>query len=117
MAARIRRLELTPAERRATTRGNAALALVPRLKADGWRLTATQWLSTRFGATAARVTAAQLKRRGVRVETVRIPSGDGGVSIRILNPPSPARGVVLDMHGGGWVVGSAGLNDHLNADL
>jgi acetyl esterase/lipase len=117
MTARIRRLELTLAERRAVTRGNAALALVPRLKADGWRLSATQWLSNHFGATAARVTAAQLNRRGVRVETVHIPSEDGGVSIRILNPPGPPRGVVLDMHGGGWVVGSAGLNDHLNADL
>jgi acetyl esterase/lipase len=117
MTVRVRRLDLTPAERRAALRGNAALALVPRLKADGWRLTATQWLSSRFGATAARVTAAQLRRRGVRVETVRIPSEDGDVSVRILNPPGPPRGVVLDMHGGGWVVGSAGLNDHLNADL
>lgn len=117
MTARVRRLELTPAERRAAARANAALALVPRLKADGWRLTAGQWLSGRFGAVAGQFTAAQLKRRGVRVETLRIPSDDGGVSVRILNPPGAPRGVLLDMHGGGWVVGSAGLNDHLNADL
>ena len=117
MTARVRRLELTPAERRTAERTNAALALIPRLKADGWRLTVGQWLSSRFGQVAERVTGAQLSRRGVRVETLRIPSEDGGVSVRILNPPGPARGVILDMHGGGWVVGSAGLNDHLNADL
>ena len=117
MTVRVRRLDLTPAERRAALTGNKALALVPRLKADGWRLTATQWLSSRFGATAARVTAVQLRRRGVRVETVSIPSADGTVAVRILNPPGRPRGVVLDIHGGGWVVGSAGLNDHLNADL
>ena len=117
MTASVRRLDLTPAERRTAARANAALALMPRLKADGWRLTAGQWLSSRFGQLAERVTAVQLARRGVRVETLRIPTEDGGVSVRILNPPGPARGVILDMHGGGWVVGSAGLNDHLNADL
>ena len=117
MTARVRRLDLTHAEIRTATRTNTALALIPRLKADGWRLAAGQWLSSRFGQVAQRVTGAQLSRRGVRVETLRIPSGDGGVSIRILNPPGPARGVILDMHGGGWVVGSAGLNDQLNADL
>lgn len=113
----VRCLELTPAERRAAARVNAALALMPRLKADGWRLTAGQWLNGGFSRLAQTVTGTQLARRGVRVETLRIPSGDGGVSVRILNPPGTARGVVLDMHGGGWVVGSAGLNDHLNADL
>lgn len=117
MTVRVRRLDLTPAERRTAERTNAALALMPRLKADGWRLTAGQWLSNRFGQVAERVTAVQLSRRGVGVETLRIPSEDGGVSVRILTPPGPARGVILDMHGGGWVVGSAGLNDHLNADL
>jgi acetyl esterase/lipase len=117
MTFRVRRLDLTPAERRTAERTNAALALMPRLKADGWRLTAGQWLSNRFGQVAERVTGVQLSRRGVRVETLRIPSEDGGVSVRILTPPGPARGVILDMHGGGWVVGSAGLNDHLNADL
>lgn len=117
MTLRVRRLELTPAEQRTVVRANAALALMPRLKADGWRLTAGQWLNNGFSQVAQRVTAAQLSRRGVRVETLRIPSGDGGVSVRILYPPGAPRGVILDMHGGGWVVGSAGLNDHLNADL
>jgi acetyl esterase/lipase len=117
MPATVRRLELTPSERRAATRINAALGVMPRLKPDGWRLQAGQWASATFGGAAQTVTAAWLRRRGVRVETLRIPSPDGGVPVRILHPPAPPRGVILDMHGGGWVVGSAGLNDHLNADL
>jgi acetyl esterase/lipase len=117
MPAVARRLELTPRERRAATRINAALGVMPRLKTDGWRLQAGQWASATFGEAAQTVTAAWLRRRGVRVETLSIPSPDGGVPLRILYPPKPPRGVVLDMHGGGWVVGSAGLNDHLNADL
>lgn len=117
MPAAVRRLELTPSERRAAARINAALGVMPRLKTDSWRLQAGQWASGAFGGAAQTVTAAWLRRRGVRVETLRIPSPDGGVALRILHPPGPPRGVVLDMHGGGWVVGSAGLNDHLNADL
>ncbi len=114
----VRRLELSSSERRAAARINGALALMPRLKADGWRLQAGQWASTTFGGVAQTVTAAWLRKRGVEVQTLRIPSADGGVPVRILTPKDhPPRGVVLDMHGGGWVVGSAGLNDHLNADL
>ena len=117
MPARVRRLELSPSERRAARRINAVLGALPRLKADGWRLQAGQWASVNVGSVAERVTGAWLQTRGVRVETLRVPSSDGEVAIRILHPRRRPRGVVLDMHGGGWVVGSAGLNDHLNADL
>jgi acetyl esterase/lipase len=117
MPAVVRRLGLTPSERRAATRINATLSVMPRLKPDGWRLQVGQWANTTLGGAAQTVTAAWLRRRGVRVEALRIPSPDGGVPVRILYPPKRPRGVVLDMHGGGWVVGSAGLNDHLNADL
>ena len=117
MSAVVRRLELTPSERRAAARINATLSVMPRLKVDGWRLQAGQWANATFGGAAQTVTAAWLRHRGIRVETLRIPSPDGGVPIRILHPKTQPRGVVLDMHGGGWVVGSAGLNDHLNIDL
>jgi acetyl esterase/lipase len=117
MPARVRRLDLTPAERRSAVRMNSALAVMPRLATDGWRLEAGQWASATFGVAAQTVTAGWLRARGVRVETLRIPTPDGGVPVRILHPKGPPRAVVLDMHGGGWVVGSAGLNDHLNADL
>src|SRR5690606_32867420 len=117
MSPRIRRMELTETEQRSARRINAVLARTPRLATDGWLLDAGRWLSGRFGVAAQTVTAAWLKRRGVRVEMLRLPSDDGGVVVRVLHPPGPPRGVVLDMHGGGWVVGSAGLNDRINADL
>lgn len=112
-----RRLEFTAAERTVIDRINAVLAVTPRLRVDGWRLAAGQWLNARLSPAAERVTELWLSRHGVTVETLHIPSGDGDVPLRILRPPGQARGVVLDIHGGGWVVGSAGLNDRLNAHL
>lgn len=112
-----RRLEFTPAERTVIDRINAVLAVTPRLRVDGWRLAAGQWLNARLSPAAERVTELWLSRHGVTVETLHIPSGDGAVPLRILRPPGQALGVVLDIHGGGWVVGSAGLNDRLNAHL
>lgn len=117
MALRIRRLEFTPSELKAAALANAALALVPRLKTDAWRLTAGQWLSVRFGSAAEQLSALWLQRQGVTVQTLDLPSPTGAVTVRVLRPAGPARGVVLDIHGGGWVVGSAGLNDGLNAHL
>lgn len=111
------RLEFTAAERAVLDRINAVLAVTPRLKVDGWRLAAGQWLNARLSPAAERVTELWLTRHGVTVETLQIPNGGGTVPLRILRPSGPARGVVLDIHGGGWVVGSAGLNDRLNAHL
>lgn len=112
-----RRLEFTAAERMVIDRINAVLAVTPRLRVDGWRLAAGQWLNARLSPAAERVTELWLSRHGVTVETLPIPNGEGAVPLRILRPPGQARGVVLDIHGGGWVVGSAGLNDRLNAHL
>lgn len=112
-----RRLEFTTAERTVIDRINAVFAVTPRLKVDGWRLAAGQWLNARLSPAAERITELWLSRRGVTVEVLTIPNGAGSVPLRILRPPGKARGAVLDIHGGGWVVGSAGLNDRLNAHL
>lgn len=59
----------------------------------------------------------RLARRGIAVET-RIVAADGlRVPVRILRPARAARGVVLDIHGGGWVLGNARMNDRHNALL
>ncbi|APR83351.1 esterase/lipase/thioesterase [Minicystis rosea] len=42
--------------------------------------------------------------------TLQIPGKAGKVSLRILAPQQP-RGVYLHMHGGGWVLGAADLQD------
>ena len=58
-----------------------------------------------------------LARAGVTVEQ-RIARIDGSsVPVRILRGNRPARGVVLDFHGGGWAIGNAQMNDRLNAAL
>lgn len=42
---------------------------------------------------------------------------EGCLSVRILRPQGPIKGIVLDIHGGGWVIGNAPLNDRLNAAM
>jgi acetyl esterase/lipase len=38
----------------------------------------------------------------------------GNVPVRIIRPKGPAKGVVLDFHGGGWVIGNAQMDDNFN---
>ena len=45
--------------------------------------------------------------RLVGVDGVQVP-------VRILRPSGRIRGVVLDIHGGGWVIGNAQMDDELN---
>ncbi|WP_263260586.1 alpha/beta hydrolase [Pseudomonas sp. RIT-PI-S] len=60
--------------------------------------------------------SATLVKHGLRAETSVV--GAGGVRVpvpvRIIRPKGQAKGVVLDIHGGGWVVGNAQMNDALN---
>ena len=56
-----------------------------------------------------------MRRAGLTLE--RRELGAGGVSVRILRPAGPVRGVVLDVHGGGWVMGNARMNDQLNLGM
>jgi acetyl esterase/lipase len=60
----------------------------------------------------------RLRRRGIHVE-VRIAECAGlKVPVRILRPSDASpRGVVLDIHGGGWVIGNPQVDDRLNAGL
>jgi len=41
----------------------------------------------------------------------------GNVPVRILRPGGKPRGVVLDIHGGGWVIGNAQMDDDLNLGM
>jgi acetyl esterase/lipase len=56
----------------------------------------------------------RLARTGILAEERRVD----GVRVRILRPAAgPVRALVLDIHGGGWVIGNARMNDTLNAAL
>lgn len=41
----------------------------------------------------------------------------GAIPLRILRPAGPPKGVVLDIHGGGWVIGNAQMDDDLNLGM
>lgn len=41
----------------------------------------------------------------------------GSVPLRILRPSGKPKGVVLDIHGGGWVIGNAQMDDDLNLGM
>lgn len=117
MTLAVHALSLTLAQRRAARRVNAALALAPRLKPSGWRLALGQRLNGILGNAAGAVTQAALRRRGVGLSATMIPGPDGVLGVRLLEPAGAARALVVDLHGGGWVVGSAALNDRLTGHL
>jgi acetyl esterase/lipase len=52
----------------------------------------------------------KLREHGLTAEQKML----GNVPVRIIRPKGPAKGVVLDFHGGGWVIGNAQMNDNFN---
>lgn len=58
--------------------------------------------------------AAKLARHGLHAETTTAHVDGHRVPVRIIRPRGKAKGVVLDIHGGGWVIGNAQMNDDLN---
>lgn len=52
----------------------------------------------------------KLREHGLTAEQKML----GNVPVRIIRPKGPAKGVVLDFHGGGWVIGNAQMDDNFN---
>jgi len=59
----------------------------------------------------------KLRRDGLQVETRMVGLEGVQVQVRIIRPRGPVTGIVLDIHGGGWVIGNAPMNDAFNADF
>ena len=57
----------------------------------------------------------KLRRQGLTVACRVIKEGRVRVPLRIVRPRGPVAGVILDIHGGGWVIGNPQMNDVLNA--
>ncbi|MGZ0716427.1 alpha/beta hydrolase [Pseudomonas palleroniana] len=55
----------------------------------------------------------QKLKKAPKAETLLI----GTVPVRILRPRGQPKGVVLDIHGGGWVIGNAQMDDDLNLGM
>jgi acetyl esterase/lipase len=99
-------------ERAQLLRINKALGWLPRLRISN-RITplAIQTL-LRAGQLASSLMNA---RHGLRIETSSVVM-DGGVPVpvRITRPTGKPKGLVLDFHGGGWVIGNAQMDDDRN---
>ncbi|WP_426234658.1 alpha/beta hydrolase [Pseudomonas sp. TWP3-2] len=55
--------------------------------------------------------------RGVVAETKVITVDGVSVPLRIIRPKGQVKGVVLDYHGGGWVIGNAQMDDAFNVAM
>lgn len=113
MALTVHTLSLTPAQTRAAQRTNAAMALAPRLKPGGWRLQLGKRVNPIADRAMGRIGALTLKQRGVSVSRLAIGIPDRAIAVRLLEPATPPRALLVDFHGGGWVIGGPALNDRL----
>jgi acetyl esterase len=52
-----------------------------------------------------------------RADDARVPVAGGEIPVRILVPPQGARGVIVYLHGGGWVIGAIDEYDTLARKL
>jgi acetyl esterase/lipase len=105
---------LDEADLQAVRRFNQKLARLPRFKIRN-RFT------PRVGQALLRLSQLgadrKLRRRGIRPEQL-VASADGlRVPVRVLRPAGAPRAVVLDIHGGGWVIGNPRMDDVHNAAL
>ena len=93
------------------TRFNARLARAPRF-GSRYRfmppLVQGLLRLSQFGANR------KLRRAGLQVETRMVGLEGVQVQVRIIRPRGPVAGIVLDIHGGGWVIGNARMNDAFN---
>lgn len=61
--------------------------------------------------------ASQTLKKAPAAQTRRVGVGGVQVPVRILRPQGQAKGVVLDIHGGGWVIGNAQMDDDVNLGM
>ncbi|WP_161468820.1 alpha/beta hydrolase [Pseudomonas syringae] len=56
-------------------------------------------------------------KHDLRIEKTIVSTDSVPVSVRIIRPKGKLKGVVFDIHGGGWVIGNAQMNDDLNIGI
>jgi acetyl esterase/lipase len=59
----------------------------------------------------------KLERHGLTIERRVINADKLRVPVRIIRPAGPVKGLVFDIHGGGWVIGNAQMDDEQNAAM
>ncbi|MFJ2280713.1 alpha/beta hydrolase [Pseudomonas sp. NPDC087803] len=109
-----RKLEFSDHEIAQMQRFNKTLAWLPRFRI---RNRVTPRLIQTLLRVSQKAGADKLRKHGLAAESIVIGSPGLTVPVRIIRPKGQARGVVLDFHGGGWVIGNAQMNDELNAGM
>lgn len=108
------RPDFTPEDLVEARRWNKKLAMLPRLR-----------METALGRVALNVLLRLVEIypsiRGGQTSATRtlrkIVALDRSVNLRIFRPVAECRGVILDIHGGGWTIGNARMADGQNAEL
>lgn len=110
----INKLEFAEPELEEMRRFNKKLAWLPRFRI---RNRITPRLIQALLRTSQIVGAKRLLKHGLEAEST-VARVDGlSVPVRIIRPQGKPAGVVLDFHGGGWVIGNAQMDDDLNAAM
>ncbi len=74
------------------------------------------WLIRRLLGIAY-VLPSPLRKLGLSAETARVTVNGRTVRVRIIRPNEPPRGIVVDIHGGGWTIMRPIHDDLLNGQL
>jgi acetyl esterase/lipase len=98
----------------ATRKANERLDRMPRLRLQSpvhrnliqGLLTLAAWVGPDVAA-----------RAGVATEERTVTALGRAARVRILRPPGPLAGVHVHIHGGGWTIGNARMDDAMNAEL
>jgi acetyl esterase/lipase len=93
---------------------NKKLAWLPRFRIRNRLTPRLIQALLRFGQ---RIGPSRLARHGLKARTEHASVGAARVPVRIIRPATEAMGIVLDFHGGGWVIGNARMNDDLNVAI
>jgi acetyl esterase/lipase len=107
-------LEFSSEDLAEAARFNRKLALAPKFRIRSqFDVVAIQTLlrASQLGADQ------RLRRSGLMVETSLAPTTGAGVPLRVIRPLGAVRGLVLQIHGGGWAIGNAKMDDQLNAAM
>ena len=104
--------EFTEAELDEARRMNRGLMYMPRFRAPS---AVSRMMIQAMVRTAYKLVPHGVS--GVSASSRTVEWQGHSIRLRILKPPGPVRGVYLDYHGGGWTIGSAAMDDRVNARI
>jgi acetyl esterase/lipase len=104
--------EFSASELAEARRMNRWLMYAPRFRAPS--PLSRKMVQAMLGASQA---LAPMGARGVVASMRRIEWKGRSFGLRILKADGPVRGVYLDYHGGGWVIGNAAMDDRVNTRI